>query len=122
MPLDKVTGLEPHMDEPARDHQERPDPPVLDHPDLRRGRGLSVTGPAERLRADLTAAMRRRDRAAVSTLRSVLATIANAEAVPVADTPAATEGPVAGAVVGLGAAEAPRREPVRGGRARPRRR
>lgn len=74
-----------------------------------------MSGLAERLRADLTAAMRRRDRAAVSTLRSVLSTIANAEAVPVADAPvadasAATEGPVAGAVVGLGAAEAPRRE------------
>lgn len=64
----------------------------------------------ERMRADLTAAMRRRDRAAVSTLRSVLATVANAEAVPVAEAPVPTEGPVAGAVTGLGAAEAPRRE------------
>lgn len=64
----------------------------------------------EHLRADLTAALRRRDRPAASTLRSVLATIANAEAVPVADDPAPTEGPVAGAVSGLGAAEAPRRE------------
>lgn len=64
----------------------------------------------ERLRADLTAALRRRDRSAVSTLRSVLATIANAEAVPVDDRRVTVEGPVAGAVTGLGAAEAPRRE------------
>lgn len=64
---------------------------------------------AERLRADLTAALRRRDRAAAGTLRSVLGTIANAEAVPVAEAPVPTEGPVAGAVTGLGATEAPRR-------------
>lgn len=64
----------------------------------------------ERLRADLTAALRRRDRPTVSTLRSVLATIANAEAVPADEVTVGDEGPVAGAVTGLGAAEAPRRD------------
>jgi uncharacterized protein YqeY len=40
-----------------------------------------------RLRADLTAALRQRDTAAVAALRTALAAIANAEAVPADDTP-----------------------------------
>ena len=66
-----------------------------------------------RLRADLTTAMKARDKEAVATLRSVLAAFDNAEAVPV---PAPAAGPrassefVAGTSVGLGSAEAARRE------------
>lgn len=65
----------------------------------------------ERLSAALPAAMKRRDRAAVGALRSALAAIADAEAVPVArsSSPGATSEHVAGAVVGLGSAEVPRR-------------
>lgn len=58
------------------------------------------------LRAELRTAMRARDRATVSTMRSTLAAIDNAEAVPV-------QGHVAGAIedapVGPGSAEADRR-------------
>lgn len=64
------------------------------------------------LRADLTAALKRRDRVAVAALRSALAAIDNAEAVP-ADQPlpgdAGTEH-VAGSLVGVGAAETERRQ------------
>ncbi|WP_377322501.1 hypothetical protein ACFJIY_23945 [Pimelobacter simplex] len=66
---------------------------------------------ADRLRADLTTALRARDRTRASVLRTVLGAIANAEAVPVPQAaPPLAEGVIAGAVVGLGAAEAPRRE------------
>ncbi|MBK1786388.1 GatB/YqeY domain-containing protein [Prauserella cavernicola] len=65
------------------------------------------------LREALTAAIKARDRVAVAALRSALAAIDNAEAVPSAATGAAegitsTEH-VAGAAAGLGAAEAQRR-------------
>ena len=67
----------------------------------------------QRLRAALRAAMKARDPIATSALRSALAAIANAEAVP----PEPSTGPprpagdahVAGSVAGLGAAEAERR-------------
>jgi uncharacterized protein YqeY len=67
----------------------------------------------ERLRVALRAAMKSRDTVATSALRSALAAIANAEAVP----PEPTTGPsalaghahVAGSVAGLRAAEAERR-------------
>ena len=67
------------------------------------------------LRARLTAAMRERDRGAVAALRTALAALDNAEAVPLADLPRRLAGPsgsehVAGAAVGVGAAEADRRE------------
>jgi hypothetical protein len=55
--------------------------------------------------------MRARDRAAVSAIRSALAAVANAEAVPVeprGNPP--TAGPVAKSAVGLGAAEVARLE------------
>lgn len=69
------------------------------------------SGLRERAAADLKEAMRRRDRTAVSALRSALAAIANAEAVPVEDGPRGVGGQhVAGGVVGLGAGEAQRRE------------
>ncbi|GAA3465184.1 GatB/YqeY domain-containing protein [Saccharothrix longispora] len=67
------------------------------------------------LRDSLTAALKSRDRVAVAALRSALAAIGNAEAVPVdrpADgVPADVTGSehVAGAAAGLGAAEAERR-------------
>ena len=65
----------------------------------------------DRLRVDLTAAMKARDAVAVSALRSAIAAIGNAEAVEIApDTTSATGGRhVAGSVPGLGAGEAPRR-------------
>jgi uncharacterized protein YqeY len=63
-----------------------------------------------RLRASLTAAMKRRDAPAVSVLRSALAAIDNAEAVDPSHAPKASAGPIAGAVRGIGAAEVPRRQ------------
>lgn len=62
------------------------------------------------LRADLTTAIKARDRVAVAALRSVLSAIDNAEAVPLTSERAAGSQHVAGAVAGLGAAEAERRE------------
>jgi uncharacterized protein YqeY len=63
------------------------------------------------LRARLTAAMRERDRDAVSAIRSALAAVENAEAVPTDGSLAATSSDrVAAAAVGVGAAEARRRE------------
>lgn len=64
------------------------------------------------MRRDLTAAIKARDRVAVAALRSALAAIDNAEATPVdgAVPPAAAGEHVAGALVGHGAGEAPRRE------------
>jgi uncharacterized protein YqeY len=64
------------------------------------------------LRRDLTAALKAQNRVAIAALRSALAAIENAEA-PAADqvglTTAASEH-IAGSVVGLGAAEMPRRQ------------
>lgn len=63
------------------------------------------------LRERLTAAMRARDRQTVGAMRSVLAALENAEALPVTsdETATATSEHVAGAVTGLGAGDAPRR-------------
>ena len=63
-----------------------------------------------RLRTELTRAMKHRDRLATAALRSAIAAIDSAEAVPVAQTPSAEAGPIAGAVAGLGTAEVPRRD------------
>jgi uncharacterized protein len=65
----------------------------------------------QRLQLALGEALRARDTIATSALRSALAAIDNAGAVPAAPAPAAgTGGPhIAGAVAGLGAAEAERR-------------
>lgn len=68
------------------------------------------------LRARLTTAMRERDRATVAVLRSAVAALENAEAVPVAELRAGAAGHlgtassehVAGAAIGLGAGEAER--------------
>ncbi|HYW25573.1 MAG TPA: hypothetical protein VE953_15495 [Terriglobales bacterium] len=64
------------------------------------------------LRRDLTNAIRTRDAVAASALRAALAAIENAEAVAAPETRISGTGPspVAGALVGLGAAEVPRRE------------
>ena len=63
-----------------------------------------------RMRADLTAATRARDRTTTAVLRSALAAVANAEAVPAPATGGSVgDGPVAGAVVGVGSTEAARR-------------
>ena len=73
------------------------------------------------LRSRLTVAMRERDREATAVLRSAVAAIENAEAVPVADLPTATtsasttSAEVAGSALGVGAAEAPRRDLDAGG-------
>lgn len=65
------------------------------------------------LRSALLVARKRRDADAIAALRTTLAAIANAEAVPTApgtaSASASTSWHVAGTVEGLGAAEAPRR-------------
>jgi uncharacterized protein YqeY len=65
-----------------------------------------------RLRADLTTAMKARDKDAVAVLRTALAAFDNAEAVaapPSTPGPPATSEHVAGSSVGLGSAEVARR-------------
>jgi uncharacterized protein len=61
-----------------------------------------------RMASALTAAMRARDTVATRALRSALSAVANAQAVPVDSMPSA--GAVEAAAVGVGAADAPRRE------------
>ena len=64
----------------------------------------------DRLHRGLRDTMRARDSAAASALRSALAALDNAGAVPPGQAPAAASGPhFAGAVAGLGTAEVPRR-------------
>lgn len=62
-----------------------------------------------RLQAALTGALRRRDKAAASALRSGLSALANAEAVSPVPLAGTSSPHIAGAAAGLGAAEAPRR-------------
>ncbi len=65
----------------------------------------------DRLRAALKDAMRARDEVARDALRTALGAIDNAEAVAVVDDGApAVDGPIAGAVRGVGASEVPRLE------------
>jgi len=67
----------------------------------------------ERVRSDLREAMRRRDQVTVRALRSLLAALANAEAVDPGESSSALPGSsrhVAGAHTGLYAGEVPRRE------------
>jgi uncharacterized protein YqeY len=66
----------------------------------------------QRLRTELRSAMKAKDTVATSALRSVLAAIANAEAVPPVPSdgrPPEGNAHVAGSVAGVGAAEAARR-------------
>ena len=83
-----------------------------------------ASGVRSRLQAALRAAMKARDTVAVSALRSALAAIANAEAIPVPEAPApppdrsaprpsapaAANQYIAGSAAGLAATEADRRE------------
>jgi uncharacterized protein YqeY len=73
----------------------------------------TTTTVRDRLRSALRDAMRARDAVALSAVRSALAAIDNAEAVDVATlvraVPAVMHASVAGTVVGVGAAELPRR-------------
>lgn len=62
----------------------------------------------DRLRAALPAALKARDRATASTLRATLAAIENAEAVDAGS--AAPAGAIEASAVGIGVAEAARRE------------
>jgi len=88
--------------------------PACVRPPARVGTSWRVSGyfrsMRDALRRDLVAAMRSRDAIAVSALRSAIAALDNAEAVAVDTTTATPSSRVAGAVVGLGATEAPRRE------------
>lgn len=61
------------------------------------------------LQTALTTAMKARDRVATSALRTTLAAVAHAEAVPIEEAPAARAGVIAGGVQGLGAGEVARR-------------
>jgi glutamyl-tRNA synthetase len=66
----------------------------------------------DRLRSDLTAALKARDRTAVSALRSAIAALDNAEAVDLVERgtqPAAASSHIAGASAGAGSADVPRR-------------
>ena len=72
---------------------------------------MGVTSLRERLRAALKPAMKARDLGAVSALRSALAAIDNAEAIDAGDVRA---GAMEQSPVGLGAAEAVRRELTEG--------
>lgn len=63
----------------------------------------------ELVRTRLRDAMRERQTAAVKVLRELLSALDHAEAVDAAQAPAAQEGPIAGAVSGVGAGEVPRR-------------
>jgi uncharacterized protein len=64
----------------------------------------------QRLRQALVGAMKGRDSMAIAALRTTLGAIDNAEAVDTPEQPIPIGGPIAGAVVGHGAGEAPRRE------------
>jgi uncharacterized protein len=71
---------------------------------------LATGGLPDRLQAALRVALKRRDTAVVSALRSALAAIGNAEAPPAPDTQGGGgDQYVAGSIAGLGAAEASRR-------------
>jgi hypothetical protein len=61
------------------------------------------------LRSALSAAMKNKDRVAVNAIRSVLASIDNAEAVDESLAPAIEPGRIAGGVSGLARGEVPRR-------------
>jgi len=78
------------------------------------GHDTSPQALRDALRRDLASAMKAREPDAVSALRTAIAAIDNAEAVPAPDeSPATTSGHIAGARVGLGAAEAARRDLTR---------
>lgn len=63
-----------------------------------------------RLKSALTTAMKARERDAAAALRSVLGALDNAEAIAAPEPPVGGDSPIAGALTGLGAGEAARRE------------
>jgi uncharacterized protein YqeY len=63
-----------------------------------------------KLRRALTAAMKERDAATVSVLRTSISAIDNAEAVAMPERPRSRSGPIPGAVTGHGARDVARRE------------
>lgn len=63
-----------------------------------------------RLKTALTTAMKARERDTAAALRSVLGALDNAEAVAAPEPPVGGDSPIAGALSGLGAGEAARRE------------
>jgi uncharacterized protein YqeY len=69
-----------------------------------------VSALEQRLRTALGTALRERNAAALGALRSTLAALENATAVPSDSPPPVGDEHVAGSVAGLGAAEVPRRE------------
>src|SRR5215469_8403861 len=73
---------------------------------------MPTTSIQTRLRAALTEALSSRDTVAASALRTALSAIANSEAITPAETgrTRSSSAHVAGAVAGLGAADAPRRQ------------
>lgn len=73
------------------------------------GTAESVPDVRRRMRADLTIAIKARDRMAISALRSAIGALDNAEAIDVADALLSNESPIAGATSGLGSTEATRR-------------
>jgi uncharacterized protein YqeY len=76
-----------------------------------------MEGLTGQLRADLVTAMRARDRTTVRVLRTVLSAIADAEAQPDTDatpTTSRSEGGIAGATAGLGAADVAGRDLTEG--------
>ena len=75
------------------------------------GHGANPRALRAALRRDLASAMKARELGAVSALRTAIAAIDNAEAVPASDKgQATTSGHIAGARAGVGAAEAARRD------------
>ena len=100
----------------ARDQTRPVDPGELACGAARRGRSVTaMSGPPDaasplhtRLRRALPPALKARDHAAVAALRSALAAIDNAQAVEAPPAPR-SRGVVAGAVIGLGAGDVPRR-------------
>jgi uncharacterized protein YqeY len=71
---------------------------------------MAVGSVPDRLQAALRVALKQRDTAAISALRSALAAIGNAEALPAPPTQGGGGGQyVAGSIAGLGATEASRR-------------
>lgn len=62
------------------------------------------------IKANLVRAIKVRNGVEVSTYRSLLARISNAEAVSTSDQSAAAFGPIAGAGAGVGSTEAPRKQ------------
>lgn len=89
--------------------------PIINAPAATRGADAAPTGSAtgdlrQALRAALTPALKGKDRTAVSAIRSALSAIDNAEAVPTPPGSVPTPSQAPTGVLGVGAADVPRRE------------